>query len=557
MRNWHKNYDPGVPHSINANEYQNIVELLEEAFSQYRSSPCFTQLGKTLNYTEMDFLSQAFAGFLQDECKLNQGDRVAILMPNLLQYPVSLFGILRAKMVVVNVSPLLNEQEIHEVLKRTGAKCVLVLENYAYMIEPAMINTDVKQVIVTQLGDLLPAYKKLAFNFLMRYILKKIPNWKIPDHLLFSQSVKPVFHQRYKKPEIQSEDLAFLQFTEGRSTGLTKCVKVSHRNIVANALQLRYWVDSFFKYNQQGQIIFSIVFFKLSGFTINCIVFLKRGFENRIILNPRDIKSIIKEAKHKPFSMMTAVRAQFTELLNNQAFLKLNFEKLKFVFTAGMAIPKTLEDRWFKCTNSRMVQGYAITECSPIAMMNPFSMRTYGENLGLPLPSTEVKICDEEGLEVPNGMIGEIWIKGPQVSKGYWDHPELTRAKFTSDGWFKSGDIGIMNEEGFVKFIDREEDVIRTSWGRVYPSEVESVILGLAGVSEVVVVGSENHDKKHKIVAFIVKKISTLTEEDIFLHCKKKLVAFQRPESIIFCEKLPMTPTGFVSRRKLREQIKA
>jgi long-chain acyl-CoA synthetase len=548
---WYKSYDPGVPHTINPDQYASIPEMLEESFNKFKNNPCFTNFDEVLTFKEVDELSQAYAGFLQTECKLQKGDRVAIMMPNTLQYPVALFGALRAGMVNVNINPLYSSDQVHHALCKTGAKCILVLENFAHILQPALIGTQVKYVIVTEIGDLFRPMKRLIFNFVIKYIKKMVPKWDIPDTIPFRSTIQPRFRELFKKPEHHGEDLAYLQFTEGRETGSPKCAMITHKNFIANALQVSAFIDSFFKQKHELGVLVPLPFFKINPLTVNCLNFMHAGMINHLISDPRNISLLLKEMRKYPISAMLLVRTIFNALIFEPAFNNVNHSTYKFTFSAGMSIPHTLADRWEEKTHCIILEGYAITETSPMALLNPLSSKSFTGYAGLPLPSSEVKICNDANKELPLDEIGEIWIKGPQVVKGYWNDPELTKKVFTEDGWFKTGDFGTINAQGYVTLIDRKEDIIHTEHGNVYPHEVEDVIAELSGVEEAVVV---QYKLTNNIKAYIVRSDFSLTKEHVINHCSRQLVGYKVPTEIEFCEQLPKSPTGFILRRVLRGQ---
>jgi long-chain acyl-CoA synthetase len=553
-KRWYKSYDPGVPHTINPDQYNSIIEMVDEAFVKFSNSPCFTNFGETLTFKRIHDLSVAYAGFLQTECHLVKGDCVAIMMPNVLQYPVAIYGGLRAGCVIVNISPLASPEEVHETLKITEAKCILVLENLAHVVEKAIPNTSVQSVIVTEIGDLFRFPKNKMFNFIIKHIKKMVPQWNIPQHHCFTKAVKSNYQTVFKKVDLKGQDLAYLQFTEGRSIGKPKYAMLMHRNFVANALQCSMWGDSFFASKFKGNAITAMPLFKLVTFTTNCLTLMRLGVENRIITNPRDIASVIQEMRRRKFNMFSGIRTFFQALLKNEKFYKIDFTGLKFTNVAGMFTPKILADRWEAATGVILTQGYFTVEAAPMITTVPMSSKVYTGYVGLPLPSTEAKICDETGKELPIGEKGEIWIRGPQVMKGYWKDPDLTKKVLTEDGWFKTGDIGTMNETGFLRLVDRIEDLIPTKNAIVYPSEVEAVITDIPGVEDAVVIKGTTETGEVYIIAYIVRSSDVLTQEEILSHCHRHLDFYQIPQVIEFRTSLPRTPSTLISRRQLRKE---
>lgn len=552
-KSWYKNYDPGVPHAIDLERYASIPEMLEEAFEKYADNPCFLNFGEILTFKQIDKLSQAYAGFLQHECKLQKGDRVAIMMPNCLQYPVALLGALRAGMVNVNVSPLSSAHEIQSMLEKTDTKCILVLANFAHLLEKALPRTHVRYVVVTQIGDLFPVTKRLLFNFVSTYIKKMVPTWFIANAISFREAISPFYQKNFEKPELCGDDLAYLQFTEGRETGTPKCVMLTHKNFIANGLQCSVWISPQEK-DFKGVALLTTPFFKLFALSAHILGMMRYGMANNLITDPRNTALLVKEIERMPVNIISGARPIFNALLFNDRFQKINFSSLKLVFSGGMSASRSIADRWESLTHVPIIEGYALTESSPLAITSPFSTKSFTGMLGLPLPSTDVKICDEQGKEVSLGEYGEIWLQGPQIAKGYWNDPRETAKAFTEDGWFKTGDIGCINEEGYVRFIDRKEDVIKTSKGVVYPSDVENVIAELGGINDVVVVGVlRGEEQSVAIQAYIVKSGDAISEEIIFAHCRRKLSSHQVPEEIKFCDALPKSPLGVVMRNELRK----
>lgn len=555
---WFKNYDPGVPQTIDPDQYASIPDMLIEAFKKYPNNPCFINFGEALTFKQVDEFSQAYAGFLQTKCGLVKGDRVAIMMPNTLQYPIALFGALRAGLVNVNISPLYSIQQVNMALKTTGAKCILVLANFAHTVEKALPGTEIKHVIVTETGDLFPFPKRLLFNFTIKYIKKMVPSWHIKKAISFRNTITLVYQRQFKPPVISGEDLAYLQFTEGRETGTPKCAMLTHRNFIANGLQCDAWfnpVNPLLK----GIALAPLQFFKLILMSTHTLTFMRHGMANNLITNPRDLSSLIKEAKRYPFSAMTGVRSIFNDLLFHEDFQQINFSLLSLVFSGGMPIPQPVADHWQSITRSIILQAYVLTESAPIVMITPLSATHFTGTVGLPLPSTDVKICDENGQTVSLNTPGEIWIKGPQVMKGYWNNPEKTKEVLTNDGWFKTGDIGRMNEEGYIVLIDRKEDIIKTERGTVYPSEVENIIREMIGIKENAVVAALSKEKRPIIKAYIVKSGFLLPEEisaeAVLTHCKRYLADYQVPNEIEFCDDLPQSATGYILRYKLRKTL--
>lgn len=551
---WLKHYDPGILDTIDPDQYASLPDLLIEAFDKYRDAPCFMNFGETLTYKQVDELSQAYAGFLQTECQLKKGDRVAIMMPNCLQYPVALFGCLRAGMVNVNVSPLYSTvTEVRYVLQHAEVKCILTLANFAHLVQKAISGTHVKHVIVTEIGDLFPLPKRLLFNFVTKFIKKMVPAYYIPNVIPFRETLQPFYQKKFTKPTLGGNDIAYLQFTEGRETGMPKCAILTHRNFIADALQYSAVCHNALLPLAKENALATLPFFKLVTMSIHCLSFMRYGLVNNLITNPRDIDSLIQEIKKHPPAIIVAVRSIFNDLLFQEDFQKLNFSKLKFTYTGGMKIPQALADRWQSITQSVISECYVLTEGSPLITLPPVTLKNFTGALGIPLPLTEVKICNEQGEELPIGSRGEFWIKGPQICKEYWNEPEETQKVFTADGWFKTGDMGYITEEGYLYFIDRKEEIIHISQDIVYPSEVENVLTEINGVEEAVIV-AVSQAQQLIIKAYIVKSDPSLSKETVLAHCHRHLSNYQIPTIIEFREALPRSATGYILRRQLREE---
>lgn len=554
-KNWCKNYDPGVLHTIDPDQYASIPDLLEECFKKYADDPCYINFNEILTFKQVDALSDAYAGFLQTKCQLQKGDRVAIMMPNCLQYPIALLGTLKAGMVNVNISPLYNAQEIQSALQISGAKCIVVFANFAHIVEKSLSRTSIRHIIVTQIGDLFPAPKRWVFNFVANYVKKMVPPWFIPNVIRFRDTITPFYQKEYKKPELCGDDLACLQFTEGRESGVPKCVMLTHRNLITNGLQMSTWVHKFFEIASK-RVALTPPFFKIIAISQHCLTCMRNGIAGLLVSDPRNIDLLVKEIGRWSPSWIIGIKSIFNDLLFNEKFQHLNFSDLKVTFSGGMPLPEGLADRWQSLTHIIPLEGYALTEASPVATINRFSETRFTTTLGLPLPSIDIKICDEEGNPVPFGTRGEIWLHGPQVAKGYWNDPERTKRAFTEDGWFKTNDIGCMDEEGYIKFVDRKDDCIKMERGIVYPTEIENIITELGGVEDAAVVSILSQiDQQPLLKACIVRSDDNVTEEIILSHCRRHLSDYQVPHTVEFCDALPRSAAGFIIRRLLRNNI--
>lgn len=550
---WLKSYDAEVPESIDPDAYSSLNALIEECFQKYREQPCCYNMGARLTYQQIDELSQAFAGFLQKECKLETQDRVAIMLPNLLQYPVVMFGILKAKMIVVNVNPLYTQRELHEILKDAGAKCVIVLEQFAHVLEKARIGTQVEKVVIARVGDLLGKVQGALVNFVIKYIKKMIPAWHMTDVYSFKETLKAQYKLSFIPQEVTGSDIAYLQYTGG-TTGGIKGAMLTHRNMVANVQQACVWIAPFFKEKMEGGIITALPLYHIFSLLANCLTFFKMGIPNIFITNPRDIYGFVKELERQPFSIITGVNTLFNALLHNEVFKALDFSKFKFTLGGGMAVQKVVADQWKAVTGVPLLEAYGLTETSPAVTINPLYLKEFNGSIGLPLPSTEVKVCDEKGQEVALGETGELLVKGPQVMQGYWNQPEMTNQVLSKDGWLKTGDVVRMDEMGFLYLVERKKDIIIVSGFNVYPNEIEAVIVSLKGVKEVAVVGLQSVEHGEVVKAFVVRSDPTLSEAAIIAHCAQQLTGYKVPKVIEFRVELPKTNVGKVLRKALREE---
>ncbi|MCB9254136.1 MAG: long-chain-fatty-acid--CoA ligase [Bdellovibrionaceae bacterium] len=549
-RPWLGSYQDGVPAEIDVTQFSSLPAFLEDVFHTFATRPAFHNMGKTLSYAEIDELSEQFACYLQNDLKLKKGDRVAIMMPNLLQYPVALFGILRAGLIAVNCNPLYTARELEYQLKDSGAVAIIVVANFAKTVEEALPKTDVKHVLVTELGDMLGFPKKLIVNAVVKYLKKMVPAFHLPNATSFLGALEKGNNSQLNKPALTREDVAFLQYTGG-TTGVAKGAVLTHGNIAANMLQAKAWVKSLLNDGEEI-IITPLPLYHIFSLTANCLIFSAVGALNVLITNPRDIPGFIKEMKKWKFSAITGLNTLFNALLNNPEFKTIDFSKLKITLGGGMAVQRAVAERWKEVTKVPLIEAYGLTETSPAACINRMDLKDYNGFIGLPLPSTDMKIVDDNGNEVPTGEAGEICIKGPQVMSGYWQKPEETAKVMTPDGYFRSGDIGTMNEEGYFKIVDRKKDMILVSGFNVYPNEIEEVAVMHPKVLEAAAIAVPDERSGEVPKIFIVKKDDSLTEQEILDFCRKNLTAYKVPKHVEFRTELPKTNVGKILRKALR-----
>lgn len=548
---WLQSYPPGVPAEIDPDQMDSINAIFEQSFQRFASRPAFTSMGTTLSYAQTDQLSQAFAAFLYHQLGLRKGDAVAIMSPNLLQYPVCLYGILRAGLTVVNVNPLYTARELEHQLKDSGAKAIVIVENFCHTLQEVRARTQIKHVITTQLGDLLKFPKSLLVNAVVKHVKKMVPAWSLPGAIPLKQALAQGRGKSFPKPQIKREDIAFLQYTGG-TTGVSKGAILTHRNIIANILQAKAWIQDAIKEGEEI-IITPLPLYHIFSLTANLFIYGSLGAENVLIANPRDIPGFVKEISKIKFTTFTGVNTLFNALINDENFKKLDFSAFRLSLGGGMAVQRAVAEKWKKITGVTLLEAYGLTETSPAACINPLTLQEYNGMIGLPICSTEVSIRDEEGQELPLGEAGEIWIRGPQVMSGYWQRPDETALVLTKDGWFKSGDIGIMNQEGFIRIVDRKKDMILVSGFNVYPNEVEDVASQHPKVLEVAAVGMPDEKSGEVVKLYVVKKDPSLTEAELIAHCKKFLTGYKVPKSIEFWDQLPKTNVGKILRRVLKD----
>ncbi len=545
---WLKSYRPGVPAEIDLNEYQSLNDVLAQSCRKFRDLPAFRNLGTTITYAELDRLSRHFAAWLQS-LGLPKGTRVALMMPNLLQYPVALFGVLRAGMIVVNVNPLYTGRELEHQLKDSGAEVIVILENFAHVLESILHNTAVQYVVTTQVGDLLAPHRRLMVNFALKHVKKMVPEWHIGGAIEFRDALERGSRSSLSEPALSHADIAFLQYTGG-TTGVVKGAMLTHGGLVANMLQARAWSRGILEEGTE-LVVTALPMYHVFSLTTNCLLFLKLGGLNLLITNPKDMPAFLKELSRVPWTVTTGVNTLFNGLLNTPGFESLDFSRVKFALGGGAAVHQSVAERWQTVTHRPLLQGYGLTETSPFVTCNPLDLE-FTPSVGLPLPSTEIAIMDEEGRELPLGTNGEICVRGPQVMAGYWQMPSETAAAFAPGGWLRTGDIGVMDANGYLRITDRKKDMILVSGFNVYPNEVENVIAGVPGVIECGVIGIPDIISGEIVKAFVVSSNPNLTADQVVASCRKSLTSYKVPKIVEFRSELPKSPVGKILRRELR-----
>ncbi len=550
---WLKQYPPGVPAEIDVNEYASLRDIFEESASKYASRPSFTCMGKSITFAELDTLSAAFGAWLQG-IGGGKGARVALMMPNVLQYPVCLFGTLRAGATVVNVNPLYTARELEHQLVDSGAEVIVVLENFAHTLAEVLGKTKVKHVIVTSMGELLGA-KGVLVNFVVRRVKKMVKPWSIARAVHLSDVLAEGRRRTLERVPLSHDDIAFLQYTGG-TTGVAKGAMLLHRNIVANVLQARAWVNPVLDPNHREIIITPLPLYHIFSLTANCLVFMTLGAENVLIPNPRDIPGFVKTLRKYPFTAITGVNTLFNALVNNPKFAQVPFRSLRLVLGGGMAVQEAVAKKWKAVTGVTLVEAYGLTETSPAATINPLNLAEYNGSIGLPISSTLIALRDDAGKDVPLGTPGEICIKGPQVMAGYWNRPDETAKVMTADGYFMSGDIGVMDDKGFVRIVDRKKDMILVSGFNVYPNEIEGVVATHPGVLECAAVGVPDRKSGEAVRLYVVKKDDSVTAEDVMKFCRDHLTGYKCPREVVFRGELPKSNVGKILRRELRDMAR-
>jgi long-chain acyl-CoA synthetase len=548
---WLKTYPAGVPAEINTNTYASVVDIFHEACQKFESKPAFSNLGHQLTYREVASHSRAFAAYLQQTLGLAKGSRVAIMMPNLLQYPIALFGILQAGLIIVNVNPLYTPPELIHQLNDSGAEAIVVLTNFAHVLEKALPQTSIKHVIVTELGDCFPWLKRHLVNFVIKHVKKMVPVWSIPAASRYCDAIARGKRLTFTPEKLTHNDIAFLQYTGG-TTGIAKGAVLTHGNMVANMLQARAWINPVVRDGKEI-VITALPLYHIFSLTANCLTFIECGGLNVLITNPRDIPHFVKELSQFKFSVITGVNTLFNALLNDPNFSKLDFSNLHLALGGGMPVQRAVAEKWQKVTGKPLLEAYGLTETSPAVTINPLDLKGYNGSIGLPVSSTDISIRDNNNNEVANGETGELCVKGPQVMREYWHNPDETKKVFSVDGFLHTGDIAKIDQQGFIYIVDRKKDMILVSGFNVYPNEIEAVIASHPGVLEVGVIGEPDPNSGEIVKAVIVKKDPALTAEDVIHFCRQQLTGYKIPKKVEFRDSLPKSNVGKILRRELRQ----
>lgn len=549
---WLKSYPEGIPEEIGEMRYNSLADMLLESCREYGARPAFTCMDRTITFSELEKASRDLAAYLQS-LGLEKGARVVIMMPNVLQYPIAMMAILRAGYVVVNVNPLYTPRELEHQLKDSGAEAIILLENFAKTVQAAIGNTEVKHVIVATLGDML-GLKGHVVNLVVRHVKKMVPAWELPGHVPFKTAMREGAAADFSPSQVGLEDIAFLQYTGG-TTGVAKGAVLLHRNVLANVIQNETWLKTAYLDRPEPEhrvFICVLPLYHIYAMTVNAMTGVKLGARNILIINPRDIPALVKELGKYPFNVFVGLNTLFNALLNNEEFQKLDFKKLDFTLSGGMAAQRSVAERWKKLTGHTIHEGYGLSETSPAATINRLDDKEFSGTVGVPLPSTEVAIRDESGRDVKLGEVGEICVRGPQVMPGYWNQPEETAKAIMPDGFFKTGDMGVMDEAGRVKIVDRKKDMILVSGFNVYPNEIEDIVVHHPGVLEAAAVGVSDEHSGEVPKLYVVKKDPALTEQDVLDYCRENLAGYKRPKYVEFRDELPKSNVGKILRRELR-----
>lgn len=549
---WLTRYPSDVPETIDPDNYPSLVEMFEQSVHKFADQPAFMNMGSVMTFRKLEERSRAFAAYLQNELKLKKGDRVAIMMPNLLQYPIALFGILRAGLIAVNVNPLYTPRELEHQLNDSGAKAIVIVSNFANTLEQVVDNTPIKHVILTSLGQMLPRAKGTLVDFVVKYVKGMVPKYDLPNAISFRKAIRKGRREQYVKPFMSGDDIAFLQYTGG-TTGVAKGAVLTHRNMLANVMQAK---GAYGPVLTEGRelVVTALPLYHIFALTVNCLLFIELGGRNLMITNPRDIPGFVKELQKYPFTAITGVNTLFNALVNNEDFKELDFRRMSIAVGGGMAVQRAVADKWKDITGGFLLEGYGLTECAPLVAANPHDSTEYNGAIGLPVPSTDVRIIDDEGNVLPNDQVGELQVRGPQVMQGYWQRPEATKEVIDHEGWLSTGDIVKFDEEGFLHIVDRKKDMILVSGFNVYPNEIEDVVSLHGKVLEVAAIG-EPHEVSGEVVKIcVVKRDPSLTKDELISHCREHLTGYKIPKIIEFRDDLPKTNVGKILRRALREE---
>jgi long-chain acyl-CoA synthetase len=549
---WLKSYPPGVPAEVDPTVFSSLNEISEKSFRQFAGLTAFVQMGKGITYGELEASARDFAAWLQNECGLKRGDRVAIMLPNVLQYPIALFAILRAGLTVVNTNPLYTTRELEHQLKDSGAQAILILENFAHVLQEVIAQTAIRKVIVTAVGDMLSWPKSAIVNFVVRHKRKQVRPWNIPGTVDFKDALAAGRRMNLSPVEVGHEDIAFLQYTGG-TTGVSKGAMLTHGNIVANVVQAEAWISPTFPRDPQV-VITPLPLYHIFALTANGFLFVQFGWKNVLITNPRDFPSFVAELRKYPFAFLSGVNTLFNALLNTPGFDRLDFSHLLVTLGGGMAVKASVAERWKKVTGKPITQAWGLTETSPAVCINP-PLDEFNGSIGLPIPSTDVAIMNDDGQQLAIGAVGEICVRGPQVMAGYWQRPDETAKVMLPGGWLRTGDIGHMDERGFVYIEDRKKDMILVSGFNVYPNEVEAVVATHPGVLEAAAVAQPDEHSGEVVAVFVVRKSPSLTEHEVIEHAKRALTGYKVPKHVYFRNELPKTNVGKILRRALRDEL--
>ena len=551
-RIWHKSYPEWVPEELPAAPFRSVRDLFEQAFEKWPDQPSYHNMGTTLSYRQLDELSMQFACYLQKTLGLTRGERVAIMLPNILQYPVAMCGAFRAGLVVVNVNPLYTARELEHQLADSGAKCIIILENFAHTLQEVIGETTIQNVVTTGLGDLLKFPMNILTNLVMRHVRKSVPAFDLPSSIGFKAALRAGVKHDLTQVELGFADIAYLQYTGG-TTGVAKGAMLSHRNMISNVHQTTLWQGDAYKGLERIVAIAALPLYHIFSLEGNCLTVMAQGGVNVLITNPRDSKAFVKELTKHRFNLFAGVNTLFSALMNTPGFAALDFNDLRVCIGGGMAVQPAVAKQWKDITGSTILQGYGLTETSPVAIVAPLNSEFNG-SIGLPVSSTDVTICNDDGKPLAIGKIGEICIKGPQVMEGYWQRPDETEKVMLPGGWLRTGDIGRMDEDGFVFIEDRKKDMILVSGFNVYPNEVENVVVEIDGILEAAAIGVSDERSGEAVKLFVVRTDASVTEQDIYDYCRKNLTNYKRPRSIEFRDELPKTNVGKILRRALRDE---
>lgn len=547
---WLKEYQNGVPAEIDADHYPSLAHVLNESVRHFADRPALQSFGVRLSYAELDTLTHHFAAWLQQELGLVKGDRIALMMPNLLQYPVALFGAFRAGLTVVNVNPLYTPRELEFQLQDSGACAIVILENFAHTLESVIDKTPIRHVVLTRMGDLLGLRGPLL-DAVVKYVKKKVPPFSLPQGISFRTAIKRGSQLQLKPIKLDGEDLAFLQYTGG-TTGVSKGAMLTHRNMIANLEQVSAWIKPTIEEGREC-IITALPMYHIFSLTLNCLCFTKIGALSILIANPKDIPAFVKLLKQQKFTVISGVNTLFNALLNDPGFSTVDFTDVKVCLGGGMAVQKAVAERWKNVTGKPLIEGYGLTESSPVVSVYPLDRQQFNGTIGLPVSSTEISIRDDAGKELPIGEHGELWVRGPQVMRGYWKRPDETEKVLDGTGFLATGDMAYVSAEGYIKLVDRKKDMILVSGFNVYPNEIEDVVATLDGVKEVACIGIADESCGERPCLFIVKSRADLSVEQVLHHCRANLTNYKLPKDVRFCDELPKTNVGKILRRALRD----